>query len=448
MLYVDYTDNYYNLFLYMQYIPIIQPKENIFTYIEDTRYIYYSRENENNVFLFIPCREIYVHYRFKDDVDSETYKHSYKLSGRREFDDYLYFYANNNGYYIYYKLKEDEKDYSYSLENYEEYTFIILNETNIRLYINEIFSDAPEINYTFAIYEEEPDNNYYCEFFKNYYVNQSSDEENNVEIYNFTKNDLKEILNETKYIYYLDLPVPKKYNIHKSNHKFLYKLMGITGPKYKYVKIYDKKYMINCYETCSTCSNIGNTNEQKCDSCLEDKVSYSVYDSYDYYKKYTDNCLDECPKGYYEKDKDCYSCYETCERCSGRGDREEPNCLSCNLSSEYRYLVNVPGRARNCVSSCPNDTILKKMECIKEEGFTRSNIVITIGVVGGFILIIVVIIVFYITDKKILEAKDYTIMDKTETKTPLNFKENEMTDFERKVKENTPKDFDETPGIN
>ena len=279
--------------------------------------------------------------------------------------DYVTFSLGRYGYYIYYQLKEDEEDYSFITGSYSEYNIKIFNKTHFRLYINETFSDAPEINYTLAIYETKPRYDYdiNCRFFKNYYLNQSSDEANNSEIYYFLNSNLINNPNETEYIYYLNLPFPKKFNFHKPNQKFIYKLMGITGPKYKYVKIYDIKYLLFCYETCSECSDVGIVDEHNCTSCLEGKVLFSGYINYDEYRNV---CLYECPIGYYEKDNICKSCYETCERCLGSGDEENNNCLSCYLKLSYKYLINAPGLVKNCVNKCPEGTVLKKMNVLKQ----------------------------------------------------------------------------------
>ena len=224
--------------------------------------------------------------------------------------------------------------------------------------------------------------------------------------------------------------------------------MGITGPKYKYIKIYGNNYSSICYETCSTCRYTGDEYYHHCRSCIEGKL----------YLEDERNCLDKCPKGYYEENKLCKQCYETCERCSERGDSDNNKCLTCDLSSEYKYSVNVPGLGKNCVSECPNGTKLNKLECIKEEeAFTKSNLMITVGVVGGFILLIIAIIIVIKTFKKLADnpnsIKKSALMNKIIGKTPRIFKETEIetktpSDLERKEKEKTPKDFNETPGYN
>ena len=440
-----------NIVFNFDYIPKFHPQKNNFSLTETSENYYPYKESEKNVFFFIPCKSMYVEYRFTNEIGSKSPDFSFKISKRGDLADYLTFSPTDYGYYIYYQLKDNEEDYSFIENKYSEYNLKILNETHIRLYINETFSDAPQINYTLAIYQKKTSIDIYtCNYFENYFLNQSFDALNNSENYYFTKNDLENNSNETEYIYFLDLPIPKKYNLRKSNQLIYYKLMGITGPKYKYVKIYYTKYLRNCYETCSTCSDIGIENDQNCISCKDGKVLLSKYESY---YKYRNTCLDICPKGYYEEDKKCKECYNTCERCSGSGNSLDNKCLSCNLTSEYKYLVNVPGKGRNCVQNCSDDTVLNKMECIKkeEEGMTTSNIMITVGVVGGFILIIIVVIVFFILDK-ILLNEEYTVLKEMNTKTPLNVKEAEMgtktPSYSKEAETKTPSDQEETPGIN
>ena len=61
--------------------------------------------------------------------------------------------------------------------------------------------------------------------------------------------------------YYIDLPYPTKVNIYLNN---TYRLMGITGPKYKYIKIYNYINYVLCYDTCSSCKIGENGENQIC----------------------------------------------------------------------------------------------------------------------------------------------------------------------------------------
>ena len=435
--------------LWIEYISKLKPEKSIYGQTDELKNIYFYKEEERNVFFFIPCSTIGVNYRFTDNIGYKSSSHSFKISSRGDFSDYIRFELYNGGYYLYYQLKEDEKDYSFIEESYSEYNLKILNKTHIRLYYNETFSDAPEINYTLAIYKTRNEYDIYdCNFFNNYYLNKSSDEANNSEIYYFMNFDLKNNSNETEYIYYLDIPFPKKINIHKPNQIIGYKLMGITGPKYKYVKIHEQKTLITCYENCLEFSNTGKKYKQNCISCLKSKFLFNEYSNY---YIIDNNCFNRCPKGYYQENEFCEKCYETCERCSGSGTSEDNNCLSCDLTSEYRYLVNTQEKGKNCVSECPKNTILKKMKCIEEEGFSTSKIMITVGVVGGFILLITVIYIFNMLDEILVKANEHTLIKETDTKTPLNIKEKEMetktpSDFKTKEMDTeTSFDYEETP---
>ena len=333
------------------------------------------------------------------------------MSLNGDFGDYLHFIAYlgeiSKGFYNYYQLNDNEEDYSFIEDNNskQKYFFKLLNKTHIRFYLSEIFSNSPQINYIFAIYLSSKSTEK-CVFFNNYYLKKISDTD--TEIYNFNNNDLKKNSDEAGYNYYIDLPYPKKFDFKKINQILKIRLMGVTGPKYNYVKIYDSYNAYICYDTCSTCSYIGTKDQQNCNTCIEGKV----------FVKEKGNCLDKCPRGYYEEDKICKKCYGNCDRRYGKGNKDNNNCLSCDLASNNKYLVNVPELGKNCVSECPEDTVLKKMECIKKE-FTNSNIVITFGVVGGAIILIILIIVFVKLNTILSSTKNATVMKEMDTKTPL-----------------------------
>ena len=173
-----------------------------------------------------------------------------------------------------------------------------------------------------------------------------------------------------------------------------------------------------CYERCKTCTSGGNDEaNQHCQSCKDNYVFFE------------ENCLEECPEKYYEVDKhcvlcnqlcktagvncnDCTSCIdgyyllqnefkcqkcdEHCETCENGLSENNENCLTCNISSEFKYLVNATGFGKNCVSSCPSGTKLDGMStCIlvtPEENTGGSNaLVISLSVVGGLLVAVLVV---------------------------------------------------------
>ena len=180
----------------------------------------------------------------------KEYNKPFKYSFSGDFNDFISInsYDKNKaiGYVNYYNL--NGSDYSYieekSIKPLEpEYLFDGLNSTHIRLYIGEIFSNSPQINYILVIslYENENLFENRCNFFNKFYLNNTL-ELNNTEIYHFS-NEFKINQSEPKLKYYMDLHMPTKIDLYKRNQKFIFKLMGITGPKYKYVKFYDHYYL-------------------------------------------------------------------------------------------------------------------------------------------------------------------------------------------------------------
>ena len=120
--------------------------------------------------------------------------------------------------------------------------------------------------------------------------------------------------------------------------------------------IIDNDNLTKCYETCSECDDIGTEEEQNCRACLYGKLL----------QEDKGNCLDHCLIGYYQSGNKCSKCHENCESCSKESENDNNNCLSCNKASKYKYLVNIPELAKNCVEKCPEGTVLdeEKYQCI------------------------------------------------------------------------------------
>ena len=173
-----------------------------------------------------------------------------------------------------------------------------------------------------------------------------------------------------------------------------------------------------CYERCKTCNTGGDETNQRCQSCKDNYVIFG------------EKCLVKCPENYYEVDKHCElcnplcktsgdhcnqctncidgyylieselkceKCSEHCETCENGESENNENCLTCNISSEFKYLVNATGFGKNCVSSCPSGTKLDGNSiCILEipeenDGGGNNTLVISLSVVGGLILVFLVI---------------------------------------------------------
>ena len=369
---------------------------------------YYEQNNEN--FFAFPCTqnttEIKNFYAYTNSANMEIkgknspFQHSFHYL---EIGDYKYpYYLNEfNTYggltYITYYRNNDSDFYSYiedvSRMNAEEYfkyimstiVFGPINSTHLRYVVPEFFSNSPEINYYWVITNSENDNliRPKCKFLNDYYFNNIK-ERDEFQIYHFSKSDL---LNETKnnsIVYYIDLPLPKEINLYRKN---LYRLMGITGPKYKYIKMYEPVNYSICYMTCKTCNHNGSSVEnQNCTSCMDSNLL--VEDS--------GNCVEKCPLGYYQKEDSCKLCNENCLTCSNEKENDNNNCLTCDRNSTYKYLLNAENFGKNCVEKCPDGTKLDEdnYQCIKDNGIT-GYIYIIIGV-SSFVLVLVIGLFIYI----------------------------------------------------
>ena len=197
------------------------------------------------------------------------------------------------------------------------------------------------------------------------------------------------------------------------------------GYYYFQYKCYD------CYDRCKSCiSGPDETSGHNCDTCK---------DNYVFLNK---NCLDNCPDNYYEENKlcklcdplcktrgedcnkcescydgyyfvenesKCKKCHDHCEKCSiGEIDNNE-NCESCDINSDYKYLVNATGFGNNCVSKCPNGTILKENICVlyvpyeeeKGKGNTSKVLVIIISIFGSLLVVAIILyIIIYFKKRK------------------------------------------------
>ena len=103
-----------------------------------------------------------------------------------------------------------------------------------------------------------------------------------------------------------------------------------------------------CYIGCLTCSGLGDINNMNCLSCNNNY--YPLVDN-------NSNCFVSAPIGYFlDLSKNLFSkCYSSCSTCSGLGDIKDMKCLSCNNN-----FYPIRGQGSNCYSqsTVPNNYIL------------------------------------------------------------------------------------------
>lgn len=169
------------------------------------------------------------------------------------------------------------------------------------------------------------------------------------------------------------------------------------------------KYLINdennltCVGECPENTYLDNSN-LKCQKCVE-------------FCKYclkSDKC-EVCYDGYYLKEKICKKCSDNCETCSkGPGDNGNQNCIKCNQSSLYKYLIN-DEKNRTCVVVCPTNTYLetKNQTCIEIKKNSKTSINTSnknyfwiIIIILIIILLIIIIICIYKRNKKQITSED------------------------------------------
>jgi hypothetical protein len=84
----------------------------------------------------------------------------------------------------------------------------------------------------------------------------------------------------------------------------------------------------SCPNSCATCIN-----STSCLTCLN-----SLY-------LLNDQCVEECPDGYYTYNQQCLSCHSICKTCKGPS---EDDCKSCSKGFEFDENEKL------CLSLCPN----------------------------------------------------------------------------------------------
>ena len=401
-----------NILIETKYFKPFTFKEDSFTLIHTDDYMNFIEDRISDIYFILPCiGNIQIFIKSSNSIEGKEYYKPFKFSFNGDFNDFITINSRDKnkaiGYINYYN--SNKNDYSYieeeSIKPLEvEYFFGALNATHMRFYIGEIFSDSPEIKYILVIslYESDYLFENRCIFFNKFYLNNTL-ELNNTEIYHFS-NDFKINQSEPKLKYYLDLPMPTKIDLLKRNQKFIYKLMGITGPKYKYVKFYDHYYLSTCYETCLKCNWTGTKDKHNCISCIEGKL----------FQEDNGNCLDECLFGYFKSNKTCKKCNKNCESCSKESENGNNNCLTCNKTSKYKYLVNIPDLGKNCIEECPEGTFVDKgkYQCIikNENEKNYSYVYIIIGVLGGLIIIAIIIFIYLKIKKRQTIKEDEALM--------------------------------------
>ena len=175
-----------------------------------------------------------------------------------------------------------------------------------------------------------------------------------------------------------------------------------------------------CNSHCKTCKGYSeDDNNQMCISCKnENEVVLNG------------NCIEKCPDRYFVKDNNCQECNDSCFSCSenpnnctscidgeyldesnhtcnnctehcktcSKGlENGNENCLSCDLNSQYKYLVKAEGFDSNCVTGCPENTTLKKNECVglKDDGKKKNDTLLYIFIIITAILLLLIIVCFF-----------------------------------------------------
>ena len=135
---------------------------------------------------------------------------------------------------------------------------------------------------------------------------------------------------------------------------------------------------------------------EKNDQCLSCKNGYMFIDG---------KCSVQCQDGYYKDSNGiCQQCDSNCLTCDGPAKEGNNSCLSCDSNKNESILIKVDGFPRNCVSECPNNTILNenKTTCIKNKEEESPNYLLYIFII---LIIIILIVIAFILFKKCRDKK-------------------------------------------
>jgi hypothetical protein len=107
-----------------------------------------------------------------------------------------------------------------------------------------------------------------------------------------------------------------------------------------------------CYQTCGTCSNLGDDTNHTCTTC---KLGFTNTE----YNKYNCYSVNSTVLGYYyDLNSNLFKkCYISCSKCTGAGDIFTPNCTEC--ASDYTVCTGCSTMIyrSTCVDECPILTV-------------------------------------------------------------------------------------------
>ena len=376
----------------------------------------YENEIEKTRYFFIPYSDFIFMRHQRSSWSTKTISHPISYEIENDFGSLITIDTKNESVYInFHKYKEDEKSHYYNSDCNGYFWLDAINENYFRFNISNLFSDAPEINYTLVI---SPSSYYrYLKpeyvYFTNFYINNMSSLDE-ILVYRFKLKDM--IINEKDPSICatnnsISISSPDISYFRKEKTKYMFSLMGVTGPKYKDVKFYNSFYydIHFCFNTCLTCDYRGDEQAQNCTSCNNDSLL----------QEDVGNCVNSCSIGYYREDKFCKKCSDNCETCFNFTEEGNNNCLSCNKNSKYKYLLNASNYGSNCVESCPNDTTLdeKNYICVNktnEEGDNKNkNLIfyILIPIISIFLIVFIIIIMIMIRNNKRKKENEKKVID-------------------------------------
>ena len=129
-----------------------------------------------------------------------------------------------------------------------------------------------------------------------------------------------------------------------------------------------------CYETCKTCKEYGDQNNNNCDSCIDNYIFKPEVDS-------SKNCVLECQYYYYYNSVGEYTCteYGLCPAQLNLVIEDKKKCVSdCNNDDNFKYQYN-----GECLNQCPENTNLNSSNICMDKNIDKCVLTIKYTKIDG-----------------------------------------------------------------
>ena len=130
-----------------------------------------------------------------------------------------------------------------------------------------------------------------------------------------------------------------------------------------------------CYESCKTCHEYGDQNNNNCDTCIDNYIFKPEVDS-------SKNCILKCQYYYYYNSVGEYACteYNLCPEQFNLAIEDKKKCVSdCNKDGNFKYQYN-----GECYDRCPKNTkIIESSNICRDNNIDKCTLTIKYTQIKG-----------------------------------------------------------------